>query len=182
MYYQKSGIYLIRNRENQKVYVGSSINVSVRITSHKNLLKRGKHGNHYLQRAWDFHGSENFEFEIVEYCDEAMLINKEEETINKYNSKNKDFGYNLESFERGRRRHSEETKRKIGLGNKGKRTEYPLTQEQKAKQLEAIRKPKSEEHKRKIAEAHKDKKRPPFSQEWRKKMSDARKRREKRKS
>ena len=40
-----SGIYIIRNKINYKVYVGQSVNTKLRIANHKNLLRNNKHEN-----------------------------------------------------------------------------------------------------------------------------------------
>lgn len=61
-----NAIYIIKNRINGKIYLGSSTNVEKRLSTHKQLLKRNKHHSYKLQRAWNRYGEENFEFEIYE--------------------------------------------------------------------------------------------------------------------
>ena len=77
-------------------------------------------------------------------------------------------------FRKGKK-HSEETKRKIGEAHKGKK----LSEEHKRKLSEAHkdkkRGPHSEEHKRKISEAEKGKKCKPVSEETKRKISEANK-------
>ncbi|WP_417063869.1 GIY-YIG nuclease family protein [Kamptonema animale] len=46
-----SGIYLIQNTLDSKVYVGSSIDIERRWCDHKNLLSRSKHHSKHLQNA-----------------------------------------------------------------------------------------------------------------------------------
>jgi group I intron endonuclease len=90
----RTGIYLIKNIINNKVYIGSTgKSFKQRYTQHKSKLTKGKHGTPHLQNAWDKHGSENFEFSIVEICDEDIII-KETEYISKYDACNRDKGYN----------------------------------------------------------------------------------------
>jgi group I intron endonuclease len=72
------GIYIIKNLLNNKCYYGSSKNIETRWLKHKNELKKGKHINIILQRAWDKYGSDNFSFEVVEECDENILLEREQ--------------------------------------------------------------------------------------------------------
>jgi group I intron endonuclease len=71
------GIYRIKNILNGKCYYGSSKNIEKRWIRHKNVLKNNKH-NPLLQRAWDKYGKDNFIFEVVELCDEDLLLLREQ--------------------------------------------------------------------------------------------------------
>lgn len=62
------GVYLIRNINNGKAYVGSSVNLRSRWYTHKHGLRSGGHSNQKLQRAWDKHGEASFEFVVLEVC------------------------------------------------------------------------------------------------------------------
>lgn len=87
------GIYKIENIVNGKVYIGQSVNIYNRWQNHKTKLKLNKHYNTYLQNAWNKYGENNFNFEIVEICDESALSDKEIYYIDYFDSfKN---GYNL---------------------------------------------------------------------------------------
>lgn len=68
-----SGIYIIRCIPTNKVYVGSSKNIEERWLQHKQMLLKGSHHSIKLQRAWDKHGAENFEFEIVEEVIDGLI-------------------------------------------------------------------------------------------------------------
>ena len=59
-------IYRIRNTENGKLYIGSTQDAKIRKREHFNRLKRGKHPNIYLQRAWNKFGEDAFVFETIE--------------------------------------------------------------------------------------------------------------------
>lgn len=185
---QKSGIYKITNTLNGKVYIGKSVDLSQRWFSHKSYLKSGKHFNKHLQRAWNKYGEKSLVFEIVEYCDESEVEQREIFWIKDYNSfKN---GYNLTlggegctgrivtEIHRERLResnlgkqsrcgwkHSDITKHKISQKHKGKK----LTCEQKSVLLES-RKGKSltEDHKRRISEYRTGKR---FTEEQKSEMS-----------
>jgi predicted GIY-YIG superfamily endonuclease len=53
------GIYCIHNTVNGKRYVGQSVNIHRRKSSHLWELKNGRHGNEHLQRAFTKHGEED---------------------------------------------------------------------------------------------------------------------------
>ena len=61
-----SGVYQIKNVVNKHCYVGSSVNIDIRWSVHKHLLKNNKHYNQYLQNAWNKYKQDNFKFEILE--------------------------------------------------------------------------------------------------------------------
>ena len=89
------GIYSIRNKVNNKVYIGSSKNLNIRLTRHKNYLLKNKHENSYLQKSYNKYGLENFEFSILEECEVEELVNKEIYYIDLFNSLDSSKGYNL---------------------------------------------------------------------------------------
>lgn len=62
-----SGIYEIVNALNGKRYIGSSVLIRKRWSSHRRDLDRGKHHSPHLQRAWRRHGPEAFVFNVVEH-------------------------------------------------------------------------------------------------------------------
>lgn len=60
------GIYQILNKINNKIYIGSSIDIISRFHQHKTALRHNKHHCLYLQNSWNKYGEENFEFLIIE--------------------------------------------------------------------------------------------------------------------
>jgi group I intron endonuclease len=90
-----SGIYLITNQVNGKVYVGSSGNCHVRICGHKYGIRTGTHGNKYLQASGTLHGIENFTFEIWEHCPINLLAEREAYWIQVFDATDRDCGYNI---------------------------------------------------------------------------------------
>lgn len=85
-YPKESGIYIIRNIHNGKVYIGQSQNVDYRIRMHKCLLNNNKHYNPHLQAAWNKYGSTSFEISILELCTISQLNEKEISYIKQFNS------------------------------------------------------------------------------------------------
>tara|TARA_R110002126_G_scaffold47605_3_gene133347 strand:+ start:2964 stop:3617 length:654 start_codon:yes stop_codon:yes gene_type:complete len=86
------GIYKIVSKNNQKIYVGSSINIKNRWRQHKFTLRKNTHANKHLQSAWNKHGEENFEFTLVEECED--LDSKELYWIDVYQANDRAKGYN----------------------------------------------------------------------------------------
>lgn len=180
----KSGIYLIKNIINNKVYIGSASNINKRWSRHKKDLVKGKHHSCLLQRAWDKYGEQNFKFEVIEeVSNPEHLLSYEQVYLDYYKSYHNNKGYNIHKIaysaygikrseetkkkmseaNKGRK-HNEETKKKIGEASKNR-----MTEEHKKKISEAA-KNKSEEHKRKISEANKGRK---HNEETIKKISEA---------
>lgn len=92
----QSGIYQIKNKINNLIYVGSAKNVKKRISKHFSSLKLNKHGNNHLQSAYNLYGSENFEVSIIEIViDTKALIEREQYWIDKLNVCNDKIGYNM---------------------------------------------------------------------------------------
>jgi group I intron endonuclease len=91
----KSGIYIIKNVINNKVYIGSAINISKRFSVHKSRLNRNDHHSKHLQNAWNKYGSENFTFDILEIIEENRLIEMEQIWMNFFVSYDDEFGYNI---------------------------------------------------------------------------------------
>ena len=60
------GVYKIVNNETNKIYIGSSIDIYSRWRSHIVFLQANKHHNIYLQRSYNKHGIEKFEFYLIE--------------------------------------------------------------------------------------------------------------------
>ena len=62
---------------------------------HLSDLTRHVHNNQYLQNAWDKYGKDNFEFSIIERCEESLLSERECFYIKTYKSLSHENGYNL---------------------------------------------------------------------------------------
>lgn len=183
----KSGIYLIKNTTNNKVYVGSAVNIDKRWKQHKKDLNEGKHHSCHLQSAWDKYGEQSFTFDILELVTNPVhLLAYEQVYLDYYKSYENDRGYNIykvagsplgvKHTEEARRKisesnkgrkHSEETRQKLSEANKGR----IVSEDTKNKISEANSgRKRTEEAKKNMSEAKKN-----ISEETRKKMSEARK-------
>ena len=89
------GIYKIKNIKNNKIYIGSSIDIQRRWKEHISDLQHNKHPNTHLQNSWNKYGKENFIFEILEKCDSDCLLEKEQYYIDKYKVAESNNGYNI---------------------------------------------------------------------------------------
>ena len=126
-----SGIYKITNTTNNKVYIGSSVNISNREYKHFWMLDKGIHDNEYLQKSYNKYGKDVFTFEIVEYCEPSELIESENKFIILCESNNLKNGYNLASVNEFRRNtFNDEVKIKLSkynLNKNGNINKFSLT-------------------------------------------------------
>lgn len=115
----KSGIYIIRNTINDKIYIGSTVDFKGRWKTHRCKLKVNQHHSIILQNAYNKYGKDNFIFEIVEYVeDKNKIIEREQRWLDFFNPE-----YNIcksASNSRLGLKTSEETKLKMSLAAKGK--------------------------------------------------------------
>lgn len=134
----RSGIYSITNIINGKRYIGSTIDFKDRWRRHCVELSNNIHTNKYLQNAWNKHGANNFNFEILELVDNlSELTNIEQYYLDWLESYNREFGYNI-CVVAGNTlgfTHSEESKKKMSEKAKGNKRNLGrvLTQETKDK-------------------------------------------------
>lgn len=120
----KCGIYCIRNKINNKVYIGKSKNIYTRIAQHIYLLrKKSKNENRYLINSWHKYGEDKFEYFVLEYLnlDEQLLKERELFWIETYNSTNRKVGYNLRKDSSTNMICHEETKKLQSENTKGSR-------------------------------------------------------------
>lgn len=163
------GIYEIKNKINNKVYIGQSKNIEERLKQHMYQLENNKDSKH-LQRAWKKYGEENFEFNVIETVDNINSLDEREIYWIKYRkSTNREYGYNLR--EGGNRTgFCEETRKLMSLSAKNK---PPISDETRMKLRESNKNRLfSEETKRKLRESAKGRK---LSQETKNKISKSHK-------
>jgi group I intron endonuclease len=105
-------LYRITDTLNNKVYIGQAVNIQRRWTDHKWNAKQ-ENAIQYISRAMNKYGISNFIFEVIATCrnqDDANEI--ESILIEQYNSRNKEYGYNIKPGGNNSPQ-AEETKEKI---------------------------------------------------------------------
>ena len=110
----KSSVYKILNKANNKLYIGSALNIKKRWAAHRAGLRHNRHKNFHLQRAWNKYGEDSFEFIILEYCEKEERLIREQfylDTLKPYG----DAGYNLTSVAGSNSgyKHTAETRAKV---------------------------------------------------------------------
>lgn len=111
-------VYMILNKKNNKMYIGSTVDQEKRFRSHLNGLRGNYHDNRKLQQAFDESGEENFTFRVL--CEtnsaeerfqlEADIIQSLKTYLN---------GYNLTVDGRGKYIVSNETREKMKMNATG---------------------------------------------------------------
>lgn len=91
----KSGIYAIRNSNNGKLYVGSSVNLNARRKQHFSDLRCRRHSNQHLQRAFNRYGEEAFFWEVLQELPASELLSAEKSWFESTNCCSPDSGYNM---------------------------------------------------------------------------------------
>jgi len=90
-------IYITKNRINNKVYIGQTTR-TLGIRQKEHIWESNSNCDYYLAKAIRKHGSNNFIWKILRYCDNIESLNAfEQYYILYYNSTNKENGYNLQS-------------------------------------------------------------------------------------
>ena len=120
------GIYQIMSRATNRIYIGSSADITKRWNIHRSELKLNKHHSIILQRHANKYGLDDLVFSIVEECSEDILISREQyylDSLTPYFNIRKTADSN-----KGIKR-TEETKRKLRAFNLGKK----MSDETKAK-------------------------------------------------
>jgi group I intron endonuclease len=91
---KKAGVYCIKNTVDNRIYIGSSVNILSRIKDHLKRLKGNYHANKFLQVHFKEHGS-CFYFEVLMFCHKKDLIKEEQLMLDNYKSYEKHFGFNI---------------------------------------------------------------------------------------
>lgn len=143
-----SGIYIISNIQNNKVYIGQTKNLSERMRKHKEALRSNRHFSDGLQQDWNKYGEKFFTMTVLEEINLApkeILYSREIFWISFYRNKEGFSTYNISGGGAGGgkmakstkqilsrvstennpmywlgKHRSEETKAKISRANKGK--------------------------------------------------------------
>ena len=169
-----SGIYQITNQINGKCYIGSAVNLQNRRAVHLCRLRRGRHHNQHLQRAFDKYGEEAFMFSVLEGVEDvSQLIPREQHFIDTLNPEyniapiaGSSLGCARSAEARAKnseahigKHHSEEARAKISAAKKGERNpnfgkhQHPSEKTRKKISAAKMGHPVSEETRAKIAAA-----------------------------
>jgi group I intron endonuclease len=85
--FKTSGIYAIEHIPSNRMYIGSSHNMAVRIAQHLNHLNSDKHHSKYLQNAWNKYPEDEFHAIVLEVVtSQSKLVEREQFWIDNYNS------------------------------------------------------------------------------------------------
>jgi group I intron endonuclease len=147
--YMARGIYKIINVINNKFYVGSAVDFTVRKRKHWWQLRKGTHRNKHLQAAWNKYGEQSFTFVIVEeFPFETNILVAENVWLKEHVGK--DYCYNIATDATAPQlgmygeknamwgktfSHTEEAKAKISAAS----AERVQTEEEKAKRRKSMR-------------------------------------------
>ena len=88
-------VYIIRNLVNHKVYIGQTKNLQQRKAVHFCTARKGD--CRHLYTAMRQYGFENFIFEVLEECVDELINQREKYWVTKFDSFNREKGYNLTS-------------------------------------------------------------------------------------
>jgi len=168
------GTYIIKNKQNGKVYVGSSVDITDRWGTHRRSLRKGTHHSIKLQRAWDKYGEDNFTFKVLRVCLRDYLITNEQALLDSTNAYT--HGYNC-SKDAGRVTISRRKRKMAARKARPKLIADAKAQwadpEIRNKMVEAIGKAsRTPEHRANVSKALTGRK---MSPKWRKNMSESKK-------
>jgi len=165
-----SGIYQIQSKlKPERKYIGSAVNIQGRWDVHLSVLKRNKHHSGKLQNHFNKYGETDLHFSILLGCLKEDLLKTEQYFLDSYNP-----WFNIckiAGSQLGLKR-TEDSKQKMSNKAMGHKRNLGRKHSETAKTK--MRKPKSEETKKKMSIAKKGKPRINFSEETRKKMSNIR--------
>lgn len=134
------GIYIIFNSQTEDYYIGSaSISFKKRLTQHISDLKKQKHRNIHLQRAFNKYGWISFTFSVIEVIqDESTIIPREQHYLDTLKPH-----YNIaivaENSAKGRKRTPEQIERlrQINIGRPAWNRGILFSEESRKKMSEA---------------------------------------------
>ena len=76
--YNFPGIYQIILIGTDRSYVGRSLSAGGRLRAHATALVAGSHPNYKLQSAWNDHGADSFQFQLLEKVDVNEIAKAEQ--------------------------------------------------------------------------------------------------------
>jgi hypothetical protein len=110
-------IYKITCLSNGKFYIGSATFYASRMDKHRWGLRRNKHSNKHLQNVWNKYKEINFKFEIIEYCNELNLLEREQYWMDLTKCYDRNIGFNISKLASSRKGDKMPESAKIAIGN-----------------------------------------------------------------
>lgn len=113
-------VYSITNTVNGNIYIGSTVQkLNRRWYDHVVTLKGQRHGNRYLQRAWNKYGEDSFRLDVIERVSGyKKLLEREQHWIDKYYGEGcYNIGKAVENPMKGRT-HTKKTRKQLSESNK----------------------------------------------------------------
>jgi len=122
-----SGIYILINEETHKAYIGQSVNIKNRHTTHRLELNKNHHPNKYLQNAYNaMKDKSKFKYDVLEHIkpDKNLLNEAEEFWINYFLTLGFSIAGTLYNLQEGGGsiKHSQERKNYMSIVMKGVNT------------------------------------------------------------
>src|SRR5258708_414201 len=105
------GIYQWRNTVNGYLYIGSARNLQHRKHTHLYEIRKGKHPNLHLLRAFREDGEQSFVFEVLETVDNTSLLVEREQYY--LDALKPEYNFLLVAYSRSGIKHSEAARRKM---------------------------------------------------------------------
>ena len=128
----KSGVYVIRCVTG-KVYVGSAVDIAQRWHVHRWSLANGKHHSRHLQRAWDKHRPDAFEWSVLETVpidgltteeSKQLLLDREQHHIDANDAVRRGFNLCPKASSRLGVKYSDESRAKIKAAQNNRSPEH----------------------------------------------------------
>lgn len=89
------GIYLLKNKATDTIYVGATTDIRKRVLAHLNDLLNDRHGNSSMQEEFNKYGDTTFSFKIVLRCEKDVLHTYEQIILDRYRRYYKVFNKGL---------------------------------------------------------------------------------------
>lgn len=155
----KSGIYIISNDIDNRIYIGSAVSFRNRYAVHKRCMKYGNHGNSKLMNFAKKYGMDKLTFSPVFACEKQDLLKYEQEYLDKLQPFDEN-GFNILRVAGAPigYKHTEESK--VKMRNKEKR----IVSDEEKKRLSEMKKgiPRSEITKQKLRDFYADRVKPVY--------------------
>jgi hypothetical protein len=121
----KPGVYLLKNRITNKIYIGKAKNLRIRIKNHAYSINDFSK-NSYISKSIKKYGWDKFDIVILDVYDEVdnnFLLERESFWIKDLNATNPNIGYNLCEYSNDwtGKKHKKQTKEKLKNVRLGKR-------------------------------------------------------------